>query len=177
MVALKANHTEEMHDRSVSYGELKHVVRSAPPARRAARILVAEDDFEMRRFLISRLRKDGYDVTEAADGAQLLTRLNPGLSRSEQFDLDLIISDIRMPGVSGLEVLAGLRTYAGAPPVILITAFGNPETHAEAERLGAVAVFDKPFDVDAVRAFVRGALNVHLHGGPTDPADPQTSGP
>ena len=53
---------------------------------------------------------------------------------------------------------AGLRTHTNTPRVILMTAFGDAETHAEAARLGALRVFDKPFDVDTVRAFVCGAL-------------------
>ena len=123
--------------------------------RSVPRLLLAEDDFEMRRFLSAALRRDGYEVVEAASGAQLLDSIGPSLAYSSGFDVDLIISDIRMPGLSGLEVLAGLRTYAGAPPIILITAFGDRETHERAEQLGAVAVFDKPFDVDDFRAFIR----------------------
>ena len=66
-------------------------------------------------------------------------------ARPEEFDV--IVSDIRMPGVSGLSVLAGLREIEGIPPIILITAFGDEETHAEADRLGAAAVLDKPFEM------------------------------
>jgi DNA-binding response OmpR family regulator len=129
-----------------------------PIACRAPRILVAEDDFEMRRFLSAALRKDGYEVAEVDSGDQLLAQLGSALTYDRPFNCDLIISDIRMPGISGLEVLSGLRTYIGSPPVVLITAFGDEKTHAEAERLGALAVFDKPFELDDIRAFVRGAL-------------------
>jgi DNA-binding response OmpR family regulator len=52
-----------------------------------------------------------------------------------------------MPGVSGLSVLAGLHELQNAPPIILITAFGDPATHAEAKRLGAGAMIDKPFEI------------------------------
>jgi DNA-binding response OmpR family regulator len=135
------------------------------------RILLAEDDVEMRRFVSLSLRKDGYDVLEVGSGDDLLAQLGQALTYAATFNVDLIISDIRMPGISGLEVLAGLRTYVGAPPIVLITAFGDAATHAEAERLGAVAVFDKPFDMDDVRAFVRGALNANHRRPQTHPID------
>ena len=61
---------------------------------------------------------------------------------------DLIISDIRMPGITGMTILDGVQLFEGFPPMILITAFGDEETHAEAKRLGVAAIFDKPFDLD-----------------------------
>ncbi len=130
----------------------------APVARRVPRILLAEDDAELRRVLSWSLRQDGFRVTEAEDGGQLLAQLASALTLERGFSYDLIISDIRMPGVTGMEVLAGLKSFNDSPPVVLITAFGDEATHAEAERFGAAAVFDKPFDVDHIRAFVRGAL-------------------
>jgi CheY-like chemotaxis protein len=124
-------------------------------APRPRRILIAEDDYEMRRLLVAALRRDGYEVTEADNGLRLLSQLYSPLHYGIRADVDLIISDIRMPGVDGLEVLSGLQSYDGAPPVILITAFGDRQVHAEANRLGAVALFDKPFDLDDLRTFVR----------------------
>ena len=67
---------------------------------------------------------------------------------------DIVISDVRMPGLTGLDVLAILRCANWATPVILITAFGDEATHAEGRELGAVAVFDKPFNVEQLRAAV-----------------------
>lgn len=64
---------------------------------------------------------------------------------------DVIIMDIRMPSRTGLEVLADLRKYDCHVPVVLITAFGARDVHEKARQLGAVAVFDKPFDVDDLR--------------------------
>ncbi len=122
---------------------------------RSPHILLAEDDLEMRRFLAAALRMDGYEVTEAASGVEVLNCIGPYLYDGKEFDLDLIISDIRMPGADGLEILAGLSKCEGAPPVILITAFGDHQTHADAERFGAVDVLDKPFDIQDLRAVVR----------------------
>jgi DNA-binding response OmpR family regulator len=125
---------------------------------KSRRILVAEDDYEMCILLVDALRADGYDVIEAEDGRQLMDcidALRGRVVRGRFFDVDLIISDIRMPGMSGLEMLAQLRSMDRQTPVILITAFGDEATHAKAYRLGAGAVFDKPFDIDGFRAFVR----------------------
>lgn len=112
------------------------------------RILFAEDDSEMRELVASRLRRAGYDVVECCDGASLVRRLGstflPNVSRD---DFDLVISDIRMPGFTGLEVLDGLHDRPGFPAMILITAFGDPETHEQASQLGAIATLDKPFRI------------------------------
>jgi CheY-like chemotaxis protein len=126
------------------------------------RILLAEDDADLRFLLAAALARDGHLITEAADGTEILEQLAATLATlgepepTPQFDL--IISDIRMPGWSGLDVLAGLRHYPVVPPVVLITAFGGEQLHADARRLGAVATLDKPFDLDELRAIVRAAL-------------------
>ncbi len=115
----------------------------------SSRILLAEDDEEMRKLLAFMLRKEGYRVFECTDGLCLLDMLSsfflPG-KKHENFNL--IISDIRMPGVTGMEILMGANEVDGFPPIILITAFADKETHRKAERLGAAALFDKPFDID-----------------------------
>ncbi len=62
--------------------------------------------------------------------------------------IDLIVSDVRMPGASGQEILEQFHHCPGFPPMILITAFGDEQAHVKAEWFGAAAMFDKPFDVD-----------------------------
>jgi len=125
---------------------------------RSPRILVAEDDSEMRRLLVWRLRNVGFETIECADGYQLLDNLgNPVLS-GEPDDFDLIVSDIRMPGATGLEILEGIHEAEWFVPMILITAFGNDEVHQTAERLGAAGMFDKPFDIDALIDRIREIL-------------------
>jgi DNA-binding response OmpR family regulator len=123
-----------------------------------ARVLVAEDDADMRELLASVLRKDGYDVIEARDGWQLLQYLATHTPAVDDSPVDLVISDIRMPGKNGLDVLAGLRFADSSTPVILITGFGDLQTHLEARRLGATAVLDKPFDLDQLRSVVLNLL-------------------
>ena len=120
------------------------------------RILVAEDDPEMRRLVIEALRKDGYDVREASDGAELLFALSVQHAHAED-QVDLIVSDIRMPFSNGLEIVESLRRVREHVPIILMTAFGDDDARARAKRVGAT-LFDKPFEISALRAAVRSAL-------------------
>lgn len=122
---------------------------------RPFRVLLAEDDNELRRLLATCLRNDGFEVIEASDCGYLIYCLS--FSEADYPDHvlpDIIVSDNRMPGMTGLEALEGLRKADWATPFILITAFGDEATHAEALRLGAAAVFDKPFDVRELRRSV-----------------------
>lgn len=120
------------------------------------RVLVADDDPDMRAMMSRTLRRAGYDVIEVADGEQLLEVLGDGVLRHAP--PDLVVSDIRMPGFSGIEVLAGLRRADWAMPVILITAFGDRQTHEDSRRLGAVTLLDKPFEMTTLLETVRAVL-------------------
>lgn len=129
------------------------------------RILVAEDDPEMRRLMLWRLNNAGFETVECSDGWQLLDHLgNPVLS-GEPDNYDLIVSDIRMPGVTGLEVLEGIHEAEWFVPMILITAFGNDEVHRQANELGAAAMFDKPFDIDDLITKIREILALDSEKG------------
>ena len=130
-----------------------------------AQVLLGEDDPELRTLLADMLRRDGHEVTEAKDGAELLEHVAGTLHDSGELEaVDLIVSDIRMPGWTGMEILENLRHVGCWAPVILITAFGDQDTHEMAGRLGAVAVFDKPFDVDDLRTAVLNALESSPQG-------------
>jgi DNA-binding response OmpR family regulator len=123
----------------------------APP-----RVLLAEDDEEMRRLIAEALRGDGFDVLEARDGWEMLQHVRSSVFRCDAgTPADALVTDIRMPGRSGLDVLGVVRDGDWAVPVILITAFGDEATHAEARRLGADAVLDKPFETWELLAAVR----------------------
>lgn len=113
----------------------------------AIRVLLAEDDGEFRAMLSSALRSKGYLVTECANGLELAQQVARSALPGGDQKCDLVISDVRMPGMFGLSVLEALHQLEDALPVILITAFGDDETHAYAERLGAAAMFDKPFPI------------------------------
>lgn len=120
------------------------------------RVLLADDDKDLRKVLALALRQEGYEVVEIHDGNHLRTYLGALLYNKYEADpVDLIISDVRMPGPNGMETLEWLRQAVWSIPVIIITSFGDPEIHAEAHRLGALAVLDKPFDLDELLGLLR----------------------
>jgi CheY-like chemotaxis protein len=145
----------------------RHLTRFLPPPR----VLLAEDDREMQRMLAQALRKVGCEVVEVPDGVQLVEYLTACIRYGSFFRVpDLIVSDVRMPGPSGVDVLAGLRAAQWTTPMIMITAFGDHEIHSRAQRLGATAVFDKPFDVDELRDAVLSATPGQRRRAPNDAA-------
>jgi CheY-like chemotaxis protein len=121
-------------------------------------VLVADDDEEMRSLVVEALREDGYQVVQAVDGGRLLVEIAECLKLGGGTgSVDLIVSDIRMPVCSGLQILSALRDAHWRTPVILMTAFGDAATRRHAESLAAV-LFDKPFDMDDLRTAVANML-------------------
>lgn len=126
---------------------------------RPPRIMLAEDDDEMRRLLAGALRRDGYEVVEAKNGDVLFDMLMTQLRQhGGPPPIELIISDIRMPGLSGMDVLAELRKSDWATPFVLMTAFGGSETRERARDQGAAAFLEKPFELDDLRTVVLNLL-------------------
>ncbi len=117
--------------------------------RRPPRVIVAEDDDEMRRLVSEALRNDGYDVVAVSDGGGLLVTLELELGDRGAL-VDLLVLDVRMPICTGMRVLEKLRAARWRVPTILMTAFGDEATAERARKLGAV-LFDKPFDLDDLR--------------------------
>ena len=114
-------------------------------------VVVGEDDPELRELVSDRLRAEGYEVTAVGDGQELLDELIAT-------DPDLVVTDERLPNLSGLEVLERLRASRWTTPFILMTGFPDKWTHLHARGLGAVQVFDKPFDLRALVTTARAAL-------------------
>jgi len=113
-----------------------------------ARVLIAEDDWAMRELLLWAFEADGYEVHSVASGPALLDTLASSLlPDSDVRPFDLVVSDIRMPGWSGLPALESLCRSRTIPPIVVITAFGSEEVHERAEHAGAIVVLDKPFDI------------------------------
>jgi DNA-binding NtrC family response regulator len=115
------------------------------------RILVAEDDEPMRDLMVRVLGDEGYDVCAVRDGAQALARLE-GPER-----IDLIVSDLRMPGVDGMEVLRQAMARRLHQPFILMTAFASVESAVQAMREGAYHYIAKPVDIEDLVEIVAGA--------------------
>jgi DNA-binding response OmpR family regulator len=122
------------------------------PARKT--IVVAEDDADMRVLIAGLLRAAGYEVMEASSGAELSALLRNIPSETGARGPDLVVSDIRMPEGTGLDVLAELRDTNSTVPMLLVTAFGSAATHEQARRLGALIVLDKPFELDELEQVV-----------------------
>lgn len=121
------------------------------------RILLAEDDAEMRALVSGVLRGAGYGVVECTNGAALLRRLDSA-NRTDGLSVDLVVADVYMPELTGLEVLECLRDADPFTPYIVVTAFGSPETRHVAARLGAIAVLDKPFEIEDLLRLVEDAI-------------------
>lgn len=123
-----------------------------------ARLLLAEDDFELRELLACVLRADGHEVVEACDGTELWALLSGEHAAEGPAPYALVVSDVRMPGLSAFDVLSRLQRALTHTSVILITAFGDQHTHLRALQLGVSRVLDKPFDCDELRTAVHDAL-------------------
>jgi two-component system, response regulator, stage 0 sporulation protein F len=115
--------------------------------RRRRQVVVADDDADMRSLIAQSLRRAGLEVIEAEDGRALIEVFERAEDAPSGELPDLIITDVHMPGTSGLTALARLAQTHPNVPIIVITAFGDETTHEAARAHGAVAVFDKPFDL------------------------------
>ena len=117
-----------------------------------ARIVVIDDDAVACEFLQEALQREGYDVTAFTSAPAALTL--------DLSDYDLLMSDIRMPGMDGLQCLSEIQKRWPNLPVILMTAYGSLETTMEAIRLGAWDYISKPFSPEDCRALVKKVLEV-----------------
>ena len=115
------------------------------------RVLVVDDERSMRELLYIMLRREGYEVTLAESGEQALAALG-------RHAFDLVISDIRMPDMSGVDVLRAAKQHDPEMAGIVVTAFASTSTAVEALRLGACDYVSKPFNVEELRITVRNAL-------------------
>ncbi|MDP8254586.1 MAG: sigma-54 dependent transcriptional regulator [Candidatus Alcyoniella australis] len=117
------------------------------------RILVVDDELSMREFLTIMLHKEGYESGSASTGVEALQQLEA------ERGFDLMISDIRMPGMDGIELLKQAQRIAPDMGVILITAYASIDSAVEAMELGAYDYITKPFKVEEIRHVVRNALD------------------
>ncbi|MFO0611885.1 MAG: response regulator [Polyangiaceae bacterium] len=112
-----------------------------------ARILLADDDEDLRWLIADRLRADGHTVIEVSSGAELMDFIRKVVADHP----DVIVSDVLMPGFDGIEVLGALRMAEWSVPVVLMTALRDRDVRDAANRLGALALFEKPFDLHELR--------------------------
>ncbi|GIL17743.1 MAG: acetoacetate metabolism regulatory protein AtoC [Oligoflexia bacterium] len=115
------------------------------------RILVVDDEESIREFLEIMLKKEGYEVTCAEDGAKAKDIL-------AKKTFDMVISDLQMPNVTGLELLKHVKESYPGLVFMMITAFGTTENAVEAMKMGAYDYLTKPFKIDEVRINIQNAL-------------------
>jgi DNA-binding NtrC family response regulator len=118
------------------------------------RVLIADDEINIRRVLEAILRRDGYEVVTAANGDEALA----GMSRG----INTVITDLKMPGLDGMGLLRKLSVDFPDVPVVMITAHGSVENAVEAVKLGAFDYVEKPFDQEQIRQIVAKALRTHM---------------
>jgi CheY-like chemotaxis protein len=123
-----------------------------PDEEKSLRILLAEDNHQLRRLMSFVLRREGHEVVEVQDGGALLEMLAISIVEGARQRFDLVICEQLLPRMPGLAVLAGLRARDHDLPFILIT--GNSELQAQARQLGAW-VLSRPLTMDAIRRAVR----------------------
>lgn len=111
------------------------------------RILIIEDDEEMRSLLKDFFEEDGFEIDSVSNGSEAFRKV-----ARESFDL--IITDIRMPGLTGLDILPGIRKLQPEVSIIVITAFGSQEVHRKALDRGATAYLEKPILFNKLRTLV-----------------------
>ncbi|MCM0083468.1 sigma-54 dependent transcriptional regulator [Geomonas sp. Red32] len=114
-------------------------------------ILVVDDELSMREFLAILLEGEGYRVDQAESAEEALQYL-------ARESYDMVLSDVSMPGLSGIDLLASIKAQSPDTAVLMITAFTTSEQAVEAMKLGAYDYLSKPFKVDEVKVLVRNAL-------------------
>ena len=115
------------------------------------RVLIVDDEESMRDFLSIMLHREGYQVDTAVDGAQAVVHLR-------DHSYDLVISDIKMPRMTGLELLAHIKERTPETVVLMVTAFSSTDEAVEAMKQGAYDYITKPFKNEEIRLIVKNAL-------------------
>ena len=114
-------------------------------------VLVVEDDAAMRELLVESLADEGYRVVQAGGGRE-------GVRQVRSHGVDLVVTDLRMPDLDGLDMVRELLTLPASPDVITITAFGTIDTAIKAMKLGAYDYITKPFEIDQLLISIERAL-------------------
>jgi two-component system response regulator PilR (NtrC family) len=115
------------------------------------KILIVDDEKSMRDVLAIMLKRAGYAVTEAADGEEAIGHIQKDI-------FDLVITDLRMPTIDGLDVLKAVKDASPGTVVLMMTAYASPESAVEAMKRGAFDYVTKPFQIDEVQLIIRNAL-------------------
>jgi CheY-like chemotaxis protein len=137
---------------------IETIPESPTSVARRPRVLVVEDDLDMRRLVAHMLEKDGFEVVQASNGVGLLAGMELSTWSAPGDYFDVIVSDIQMPGLTALDVLKEVQDHRARVPVVLMTAYGGAQMRAKARALGATAFLDKPLDWYELRVAIRRAI-------------------
>ncbi|MEN8134176.1 MAG: sigma-54 dependent transcriptional regulator [Thermodesulfobacteriota bacterium] len=130
-----------------------------------ATILIVDDELSMREFLTILLEKEGFRTLTAEDGESALKKI-----KSDK--IDLLVSDIRMPGIGGLSLLEKIKAVDSSIPVILMTAYASPEDAVNAMKNGAYDYITKPFKVDEIKHVISSAISTKESCSPPEQINP-----
>lgn len=119
------------------------------------KVLIVDDELNMRLVLAAMLKKEGYEVSSAADGSEALAILKSG-------GIDAVISDLKMPNIDGMELLKHISDKYPEVPVVMITAHGTVATAVEALKKGALDYITKPFDIDELKNVISKAIKTRV---------------
>ena len=120
-------------------------------------ILVVDDELSMREFLKILLEKEGYDVITASEATSAIDLI-------QKQNFDLVLSDVKMPGIGGLTLLEKIKEIDNSIPVIMITAFASPENAVIARKSGAFDYITKPFKVDEILKIINSGISATVSG-------------
>jgi two-component system response regulator (stage 0 sporulation protein F) len=110
--------------------------------------MIIEDDEEMRSLLKDFFKEEGFETDSVSNGLDALQKLSTN-------HIDLIISDVRMPGLTGLDILPRIRRLKPETPIIIITAYGSEEVRRKSLERGATAYLEKPIHLSTLRTLIR----------------------
>ncbi len=119
-----------------------------------AKILIIDDDDQLRTSFSKLLTEEGYEVVSAASGEAGIE-----IAKIQAKELDLVILDVRLPGINGLEAFKAIKNIDATLPAIIVTAFGTTDTAIEATKAGAFDYLLKPFDIPEMLNLITQAID------------------
>ncbi|MFV9510381.1 response regulator [Tepidibacillus sp. LV47] len=118
------------------------------------KVLIVDDQFGIRVLLYEVFGKEGYQTYQAANGKEALLIV-------QQVSPDIVLLDMKIPGMDGLEILKRIKKINRDIKVIMMTAYGELDMINEATKLGAITYITKPFDIDLIRSIVKEQIAAH----------------
>jgi two-component system response regulator AtoC len=137
----------------------------------ASRVLLVDDEVSLRKVLASALRREGYEVVSARDGEEALQLLDASETPETGEPFDLVVTDLKMPKIDGMELLRRVRARTKDLPVVMLTAHGTVDLAVQALKQGAFDFVTKPYERDEFLRIIKKAIEQ----GRRDVAEPQSA--